>query len=174
MLLGAILFDLDGLQMELEELLVMPFDLLASADLPEKRHRLKIHGAMDVETGSTRRIEALTVNAQSVVALFVANMAMNPAKKIHVFLDNARYCHAALVQAWLARPECRIRLHFILAYCPHLNPIERLRGLIRKNVTHNRCYAKFNGFCGAMLTFLREELVRVEDQGPLGGASIHP
>jgi transposase len=45
---------------------------------------------------------------------------------IHVFLDNARYHHAKLVQEWLARPGCRIKLHFIPPYCPHLNPIERL------------------------------------------------
>jgi hypothetical protein len=32
---------------------------------------------------------------------------------IHVFLDNARYHHAKLVQEWLARPDCRIKLHFI-------------------------------------------------------------
>jgi transposase len=29
------------------------------------------------------------------------------------------------------------------AYCPHLNPIERLWGLMHKNVTHNRCYATY-------------------------------
>jgi hypothetical protein len=31
---------------------------------------------------------------------------------VHVFLDNARYHHAKLVQAWLARSGCRIKLHF--------------------------------------------------------------
>jgi transposase len=86
-------------------------------------------------------------------------MAMYPAKKlIHVFVDNARYHHAEMVQLWLAQPDCRIKLHFVPAYCPHLNPIERLWGLMHKNVTHNRCYANFNGFCGAMLTFLREDV----------------
>ena len=38
---------------------------------------------------------------------------------IHVFLDNARYHHAKLVQAWLMRPDWQIKLHFIPAYCPH-------------------------------------------------------
>jgi transposase len=47
---------------------------------------------------------------------------------IHVFLDNARYHHAKLVQDWFSRPDCRIKLHFIPSYCPHLNPIERLWG----------------------------------------------
>jgi hypothetical protein len=49
---------------------------------------------------------------------------------IHVFLDDARYHHAKLVQEWLARPDCRIKLHFIPSCCPHLNPIERLLGLM--------------------------------------------
>jgi transposase len=56
--------------------------------------------------------------------------AMYPGKRlIHLFVDNARYHHAKLVQAWLARPGCRIKLHFIPTYCPHLDPIERLWGL---------------------------------------------
>ena len=123
------------------------------------RDRLNIHGAIDLETGKTKMIEALTVDAQSAIMLFIAIMAMYPTKKlIHVFLDNARYHHAVLVQQWLAQPDCRIKLHFIPAYCPHLNPIERLWGLMHKNVTHNRCYAKFNGFCAAMLMFLREDV----------------
>ena len=36
--------------------------------------------------------------------------------------------------------------------------VERLWGLMHKNVTHNRCYADFNGFCEAMLGFLREDV----------------
>ena len=79
---------------------------------------------------------------------------------IHVFLDNARYHHAKLVRDWLAQPERRIKLHFVPPYCPHLNPIERLWGLMHRNVTHNRCYATFNEFCDAMLGFLKEDVPR--------------
>ena len=136
-----------------------PKDAKIAVEQNSGRDRLNIHGAIDLETGRTRMIEALTVNAQTTIMLLVAIMAMYPAKRlIHVFLDNAKYHHAQMVQDWLARPECRIKLHFIPAYCPHLNPIERLWGLMHKNVTHNKCYAKFNGFCGAMLTFLREDV----------------
>ena len=44
---------------------------------------------------------------------------------------------------------------FIPAYCPHLNPIERLWGLRHRHITHNKCYASFRDFSIAMLTFLR-------------------
>ena len=79
---------------------------------------------------------------------------------IHVFLDNARYHHAKLVQAWLAQPGRRIKLHFIPAYCPHLNPIERLWGLMHRHTTHNKCYSSFKDFSIAMLNFVRDDVPR--------------
>ena len=98
--------------------------------------------------------------------LLMAIEAMFPDKRLlHVCLDNARYPHAKLVQAWLARPDCRIRLHFVPAYCPHLNPpayqpIERLWGLMHRHITHNKCYATFREFSAVMLNFLREDVPR--------------
>jgi len=104
-------------------------------------------------------IEATTVDATSTIALLMAIVSMYPTKRlIHVFLDNARYHHAVLVQEWLARPGCRIKLHFIPSYCPHLNPIERLWRLMHQHVTHNRCYATYNDFRRSALKFLREEV----------------
>jgi transposase len=123
------------------------------------RDRRNIHRAIDLETGKTKMLEVLTVNAASTIALLTAIMIMFPLKRwIHVFLDNAKYHHGQMVQEWLARPDCRIKLHFIRTYCPHLDPIERLWGLMHKHITHNRCYAKFNDFCNAALGFLRDEV----------------
>jgi transposase len=123
------------------------------------RQRLNIHGAIDLETGKTRMIEVTTVDAQSTIALLMAIAYMFPSKRlIHVFLDNAKYHHAQIVQEWLARPGCRIKVHYIPSYCPHLDPIERLWGLMHRKVTHNRCYATYNDFCNSVLRFLREEV----------------
>src|SRR3974377_763514 len=123
------------------------------------RDRLNIHGAIDLETGQTIMKDVLVVAAASTIMLLMAIEARYPAMRlIHVFLDNARYHHAKLVQAWLARPDCRIRLHFVPAYCPHLNPIERLWGLMHRHITHNRCYTTFKDFSIAMLSFLRDDV----------------
>ena len=120
---------------------------------------MNIHGAIDLETGQTRIREVLTVDAMSTIALLMSIEALYPGMRlIHVFLDNARYHHAKLVRDWLARPGRRIKLHFVPTYCPHLNPIERLWGLMHRNVTHNQCYATFNEFCSAMLGFLKEDV----------------
>ena len=86
------------------------------------RQRINIHGAIDLETGQTRMIEALTIDAASTIRLLQSIEALYPMLAlIHVFLDNARYHHAKLVQEWLALPGRRIKLHFIPTYCRHLN-----------------------------------------------------
>jgi transposase len=125
------------------------------------RDRINIHGAINLETGQTRMIDVQTVDATSTIALLEALEAIYPLMVlIHVFLDNARYHHARLVQEWLERPGCRIRLHFIPGYCPHLNPIERLWGVMHRNVTHNKCYATLAQFADTTLSFLREKVPR--------------
>ena len=77
------------------------------------------------------------------------------------FSDNARYHHAKLVQEWLgadpgAASSC-ISSHPIVRI---LNPIERLWGLMHRNVTHNKCYATCAQFADATLSFLRETVPR--------------
>ena len=125
------------------------------------RQRINIHGAIDLETGKTRMIEVETVDAASTIRLLESIMAAWPMTAlIHVYLDNARYHHAKLVSSWLERPGCRIKLHFIPAYCPHLNPIERLWGVMHKNITHNKTYATCAQFADATLEFLRESVPR--------------
>jgi transposase len=125
------------------------------------RERINIHGAINLETGETRMIDVQTVDAASTISLLEAIEALYPLLAlIHVFLDNARYHHAALVREWLARPGCRIKLHFVPPYCPHLNPIERLWGAMHRNVTHNKTYATGAQFADAALGFLRETVPR--------------
>ena len=125
------------------------------------RERINIHGAVNLETGQTRMIEAETVDAMSTIQLLASLELLYPLMVcIHVFLDNARYHHAKLVSEWLSRPGCRIKLHFLPAYCPHLNPIERLWGVMHKNITHNKCHDTRGEFAEAALNFLRVEVPR--------------
>ncbi|WP_237482154.1 IS630 family transposase [Lichenibacterium dinghuense] len=121
------------------------------------RDRMNIHGVIDLETGATRMKEVLSVDAQSTIELLTSiENAYTTMRRIHVYLDNARYHHARAVQDWMRQPGRRIVLHFIPSYCPHLNPIERLWGVMHQNITHNRYYATFKDFAEAILTFLKE------------------
>ena len=70
------------------------------------RQRLNIHGAIDLETGQTKMIEADAIDAASTIKLLEALEALYPASAlIHVFLNNARYHHAKVVQEWLSQPS---------------------------------------------------------------------
>jgi len=138
-----------------------PKDQDIAVDQSSGRDRINIHGAINLETGQTRIIEVPTVNAVSTIALLAGIEAFNPQlRKIHVFWDNAKYHHAEMVQEWLNRPDCRIVPHFIPSYCPHLDAIERLWGVMHKNVTHNKCYESARDFAQAILNFLRVEVPR--------------
>ena len=106
-------------------------------------------------------IEVESVDAVSTINLLEAIEAKYPlSAKIHVFLDNARYHHAVLVREWLAHPGRRITLRFIPSYSPHLNPIERLWGVMHKHLTHNKCWRDYPTFAQAVLWFLRDKVPR--------------
>ena len=124
-------------------------------------------------------IEVETVDAVSTIKLLEAIEALYPLLAlIHVFLDNASYHHAKIVREWLAQPGRRIKLHFIPAYCPHLNPIERLWGVMHRNITHNKTYATCTQFADATLEFLREKVPRswaqLRDWSPTISVSYPP
>ena len=138
-----------------------PGDAPLAVEQTSGRERLNIQGAIDLETGRTVVGDVPTVDALSAIMPLMAIEARYPGRRlIHVCVDNARCHHAKLVRAWLARPGCRIRLRFVPACCPHLNPIERLWGLMHKHVTHNKCHPTFGEFSAAMLAFLREQVPR--------------
>ena len=79
---------------------------------------------------------------------------------IHVFVDNASYHHANVVKEWLATAERKIVLRFLPPYCPHLDPIERLWGLMHENITHNRDYKSLAEFKKEVIRFLRHTVPR--------------
>ncbi len=121
------------------------------------RGRINIHGALCLETFDAPFVEPLTVDGDSAVKLLAKIEASNPTKSIiHVIWDNAAYHRCKQVRKWLSRPDCRIHLIQLPAYCPHLNPIERLWAVMHAHVTHNKFYPTKNQFAEAILAFFRE------------------
>lgn len=61
-------------------------------------------------------------------------------KKIHVICDNAAFHKSRAVQKYLAERGRRIELHFLPAYAPQTNPIERVWWHLHETITRNhRC-----------------------------------
>lgn len=123
------------------------------------RKRLNIHGALDLETFSFQFVEAEKITAKTTRQLLQKVETAHPSMRvIHVYVDNARYHHAKALQDWLNAPERRVKLHFLPAYAPHLNPIEPLWGVMHEHVTHNQFHTSFDDFTEAILTFFRQIL----------------
>lgn len=61
-------------------------------------------------------------------------------RRVVVILDNAKYHHATLHAAWRKSQEPDFTLHFLPAYSPQLNPIERVWKLLRRLWIHNRFF----------------------------------
>ena len=119
------------------------------------RQRVNIHGALNLENFDLPFEDVWRVNSQSTIALMGKIESRNKDKsKIYLILDNAAYHRSKEVRRYLARDGCKIKVIWLPAYCPHLNPIERLWGVLHKNVTHNRHYPTIKEFGTAILNFL--------------------
>ena len=103
------------------------------------RKRLNILGAYcpdDMEY-LDRRYTDENLNAQSVIDLFTLMMARHPdTKHFRIYLDNARYQHAKVLNEWIEKTRqdkgVRFDLRHLPAYSPNLNLIERLWKFLRK------------------------------------------
>ena len=119
------------------------------------RQRLNINGVFSMKKQRPLiRLEE-TVNAQATLRLFDEMQKAQPRGKLHVIADNARYYRCQVVNEYLQKKGCRIRLHFLPAYSPNLNLIERLWGFLKREVIYNRYYEKFEYFKMAVMDFFR-------------------
>ncbi|MCW5551309.1 MAG: transposase [Verrucomicrobiae bacterium] len=71
-------------------------------------------------------------------------------RKMVIIIDNARYHHACLHEAWRDEVAGHFCLHFLPPYSPELNPIERVWKLIRRRCLHNRYFAALDEVIAAV------------------------
>lgn len=118
------------------------------------RQRVNLNGALNAKTKEAVVLDAPTVNADAMIALFKALEEKHPhARNIHVILDNARYNHARLLRDFVR--TSRIRLHYLPPYAPNLNLIERLWKFFHKKTLYNAYYPTFLEFKIASLGFFK-------------------
>ncbi len=120
------------------------------------RTRLNINGALFwPERSLVHRQEDLITSAAQ-IRLFDDLCAHHPqAGTITVVLDNAKYNVSHEIKAYIARPDCRIRLVYLPSYAPNLNLIERFWHFMKRKVLFNKTYDKFALFKQAFSDFLQ-------------------
>ena len=72
------------------------------------------------------------------------------AKMMVLFLDNAKYHHAAVLRPFLRHHRKKLGLEFLPAYSPELNPIERVWKLTRRLSTHDTYFEKIEHLIDAV------------------------
>jgi len=111
------------------------------------RDRLNINGVLNLKDMSTVVHFAKTLNAETTIELFDKVQEAYPDKrKIHLVVDNARYYKNKLLQAYLHKRKCRIKIIWLPPYSPNLNFIERLWHFLKKYIIGSKRRQKFKEF----------------------------
>ena len=117
--------------------------------------RMNIIGALDLEDMNLITQEYATIDGEAIVNYLKYLEAHLPtATAINVVLDCARYHTCPEVAAYVVSSS-RLRLHFLPAYSPNLNVIERCWKIMHEHVTANHYYPSFNQFADAINDFLK-------------------
>jgi len=118
------------------------------------RKRVNICGAIEIDSLDIIARSFKTINKDSVCDILRAIRRKNPNEnKIYFVLDGAAYNRSKKVKD-LAR-KLNIRILYLPPYSPNLNPIERLWKFMKKKVTANRYFEKFDDFKKTLMEFFR-------------------
>lgn len=120
------------------------------------RKRITIIGALNAVTlEPTTLMTESNCDAEMMLCMMEEIRKAYPRKRaIYVFLDNAKYQHAAIVEE-KAR-ALGIKLIFLPPYSPNLNLIERLWKFLKKMIKRNHYYDAFEKFEQAIVDFFKD------------------
>ena len=117
--------------------------------------RVHIFGALYYPSNELTIIEDSTINSQTVVAMLEKlKFKHAPGTLINCILDNAKYQKSSVIQEYISN-NLNIKLHYLPAYSPNLNLIERLWKFMHKHVTNNQYYERYENFKYSILSFLK-------------------
>jgi transposase len=115
------------------------------------RERLNLNGALSLENMDITVLSEETINQHAMMRLCLTIEEKQPNGEIHFILDNASYNHGYELQLFL-EDHPRIHIHYLPAYSPNLNIIERLWRFFHEKLQNNY-FEKFPEFEQAVLTF---------------------
>lgn len=118
------------------------------------RERVNINGAIELNTLSVVSRSCKRVNGSSMCELLRAIRIKHPkSKKIHLILDNAPYNKSKEVRD--VALGMKIKILYLPAYSPNLNPIERLWKYMKREVMANKYFPDVEVFRRELMLFLR-------------------
>jgi transposase len=76
-------------------------------------------------------VETLTT---VLLIVFLQRLIRGAGHKVYVIMDNLRVHHSKVLQEWLKKHEKEIKVFYLPAYSPELNPDEYLNGKLKKSI----------------------------------------
>jgi transposase len=117
------------------------------------RDRVNIAGIIEIDSKQMIYEEGDKINSQLMIKLFDKLISIYGRKlRLNIVLDNAKYQKSFLIEEYL-KDNQNIILHYLPAYSPNLNLIERVWKFMHKTVTNNQYYVHFKDFKHSILSF---------------------
>ncbi len=69
-----------------------------------------------------------------VLIKFMSRLIKDSPRKVFLILDNLRVHHSKVVQKWLEKNNGKIRVFYLPAYSPEVNPDEYLNGDLKQRI----------------------------------------
>ena len=125
------------------------------------RTRINLIGAIDLKNiEKTITADYKTINAESIVDFFKQIRKVHPIRiKLHIILDRAGYHRSDFLKKEAVL--LNIKLHYLPAYSPNLNPIERLWKVMNERVRDNYFFDSAKKFREKILGFFKKTLPKI-------------
>lgn len=109
------------------------------------RKSMSVFGGVRIDTGRLLTRTSETFNAETFQEFldYLINRTYRK-REMHLILDNSRYHHAKLLDAWQEDYKEDVVFDFLPPYSPELNPIERVWKLTRRLCVHNRYFPELD------------------------------
>jgi transposase len=131
---------------------------------PGVNQKRYLAGALNAFTGRLTYVEGAAKNSQLFVDLILRLGREYPGKRLHLILDN--YCIHKSHFTKHVRAQCAglVRFHFLPAYSPDENRIERVWENLHANVTRNHPHATMEELMSEVRHWLRGESRRLKQE----------
>jgi transposase len=125
------------------------------------RENVGFFGVVNVKTGQLLTRESKVFNGVNFTS-FIRYLVKQVKGKNYLILDNARWHTSKELKKLLAKHKRKLVCLYLPPYSPELNPVERVWGMTRRIVTHNRYFGSVIDLAKALVAHFLN-LIRPND-----------
>jgi len=106
--------------------------------------------------GRVRFMIYRTTMSAKVLIQFMGRLIKDASRRIYLILDNLRVHHSGVVKKWLKDHEDEIKVFYLPAYSPELNPDEYLNGALKEKVHRGLAIRSYDALTFKVRSYMRK------------------